>query len=173
MLIWLAEYLAQFDSGFHVFRYLTLRAVLAVLTALLISFIVGPSMIRRLTRYKIGQTVRDDGPETHFQKAGTPTMGGALILVAISVSTLLWADLENRYTWVVLLTTLVFGIVGWVDDYKKLVHKDPRGLIARYKYFWQSVAGLAAALYLYQSATIPAETQLVVPFIKQWAFDLA
>lgn len=172
MLIWLAEYLAQFDSGFHVFRYLTLRAVLAVLTALLISFIVGPSMIRRLTRYKIGQTVRDDGPETHFQKAGTPTMGGALILVAISVSTLLWADLENRYTWVVLLTTLVFGIVGWVDDYKKLVHKDPRGLIARYKYFWQSVAGLAAALYLYQSATIPAETQLVVPFIKQWAFDL-
>jgi phospho-N-acetylmuramoyl-pentapeptide-transferase len=172
MLIWLAEYLSQFDSGFNVFRYLTLRTVLAVLTALVISFIVGPSMIRRLTRYKIGQTVRNDGPESHFEKAGTPTMGGALILVAISISTLLWADLQNRYTWVVLLTTLVFGVVGWVDDYKKLVHKDPRGLIARYKYFWQSVAGLAAAVYLYQSATLPAETQLVVPFFKQLAFDL-
>jgi phospho-N-acetylmuramoyl-pentapeptide-transferase len=172
MLIWLAEYLSQFDSGFNVFRYLTLRTVLAVLTALVISFIVGPSMIRRLTRYKIGQTVRNDGPESHFEKAGTPTMGGALILVAISISTLLWADLQNRYTWVVLLTTLVFGVVGWVDDYKKLVHKDPRGLIARYKYFWQSVAGLAAAVYLYQSAVLPAETQLVVPFFKQLAFDL-
>jgi len=172
MLIWLAEYLSQFDSGFNVFRYLTLRAVLAVLTALTISFIVGPVMIRRLSRYNIGQTVRDDGPESHFEKAGTPTMGGALILVAITVSTLLWADLENRYTWIVLLTTLLFGVVGWVDDYKKLVHRDPKGLIARYKYFWQSVGGLAAALILYQTATLPAETQLVVPFIKSWAIDL-
>lgn len=172
MLIWLAEYLSQFDPSFNVFRYLTLRTILAVLTALVISFIIGPSMIRRLTRYKIGQTVRTDGPETHLEKAGTPTMGGALILVAISVATLLWADLENRYTWVVILTTLVFGIVGWVDDYKKLVHKDPKGLIARYKYFWQSVGGLAAAVFLYMTATSPAETQLVVPFVKEWVFDL-
>jgi phospho-N-acetylmuramoyl-pentapeptide-transferase len=172
MLIWLAEYFSQFDPSFNVFRYLTLRTILAVLTALLISFIVGPSMIRRLTRYKIGQTVRADGPESHLEKAGTPTMGGALILVAISVATLLWADLENRYTWVVLLTTLLFGIVGWVDDYKKLVHKDPKGLIARYKYFWQSIGGLAAATFLYMTATMSAETQLVVPFIKEWVFDL-
>ena len=172
MLIWLAEYLSQFDSSFNVFRYLTLRAILAVLTALLISFVIGPLMIRRLTRYKIGQTVRVDGPESHLDKAGTPTMGGALILVAIAVATLLWADLQNRYTWVVLLTTLAFGVVGWIDDYKKLVHKDPKGLIARYKYFWQSVAGLAAAIFLYMNAITPAETQLVVPFIKEWVFDL-
>ena len=172
MLIWLAEYLSQFDSSFNVFRYLTLRAILAVLTALLISFVIGPLMIRRLTRYKIGQTVRIDGPESHLDKAGTPTMGGALILVAIAVATLLWADLQNRYTWVVLLTTLAFGVVGWIDDYKKLVHKDPKGLIARYKYFWQSVAGLAAAIFLYMNAITPAETQLVVPFIKEWVFDL-
>ena len=172
MLIWLAEYLSQFDSSFNVFRYLTLRAILAVLTALLISFVIGPLMIRRLTRYKIGQTVRIDGPESHLDKAGTPTMGGALILVAIAVATLLWADLQNRYTWVVLLTTLAFGVVGWIDDYKKLVHKDPKGLIARYKYFWQSVAGLAAAIFLYMNAITPAETQLVVPFVKEWVFDL-
>ena len=172
MLIWLAEYLSQYDSSFGVFRYLTLRTVLAILTALVISFIVGPPMIRRLSAYKIGQTVRDDGPESHLEKAGTPTMGGALILVAIAVSTLLWADLSNRYTWVVLLTTLLFGIIGWVDDYKKLVHKDPKGLIARYKYFWQSVGGFAAAAFLYYTATSSAETQLIVPFVKEWVFDL-
>ena len=172
MLIWLAEYLSQYDSSFGVFRYLTLRTILSVLTALVISFIVGPPMIRRLSAYKIGQTVRNDGPESHLEKAGTPTMGGALILVAIAVSTLLWADLGNRYTWVVLLTTLLFGIIGWVDDYKKLVHKDPKGLIARYKYFWQSVGGLAAAAYLYYTATSPAETQLFIPFVKEWVFDL-
>jgi phospho-N-acetylmuramoyl-pentapeptide-transferase len=172
MLIWLAEYLTQYDPSFGVFRYLTLRTILSVLTALVISFIVGPSMIRRLSRYNIGQTVRDDGPETHLIKAGTPTMGGALILVAIAIATLLWADLENRYTWVVLLTTLLFGIIGWIDDYKKLVNKDPRGLIARYKYFWQSVGGLAAAIYLYSSAVSTAETQLLIPFVKEWVFDL-
>ena len=172
MLIWLAEYLSQFDPSFGVFKYQTLRAVLSVLTALMISFIIGPGMIRRLSRYNIGQTVRDDGPESHLEKAGTPTMGGALILVAIAVSTLLWADLNNRYTWVVLLTTLLFGVIGWVDDYKKLVHKDPRGLIARYKYFWQSIGGLAAAVFLYQTATVPAETQLYVPFFKEWVFPL-
>jgi len=173
MLIWLAEYLMQFEPGFGVFRYLTLRTVLSVLTALVISFIVGPSMIRKLSRYNIGQTVRDDGPETHLEKAGTPTMGGALILVAISISTLLWADLGNRYTWVVLLTTLLFGVIGWVDDYKKLVHKDPRGLIARYKYFWQSVGGIAAAIFLLYTATSPAETSLNVPFVKEWVFEMS
>jgi len=173
MLIWLTEYLMQFEPGFGVFRYLTLRTVLSVLTALVISFIVGPSMIRKLSRYNIGQTVRDDGPETHLEKAGTPTMGGALILVAISISTLLWADLGNRYTWVVLLTTLLFGVIGWVDDYKKLVHKDPRGLIARYKYFWQSVGGIAAAIFLLYTATSPAETSLNVPFVKEWVFEMS
>lgn len=172
MLIWLAEYLSQFDPSFNVFRYLTLRTILSVLTALMISFIVGPPMIRKLSAYKIGQTVRSDGPETHLEKAGTPTMGGALILVGIAVSTLLWADLSNRYTWVVLLTTLMFGVIGWVDDYKKLVHKDPRGLIARYKYFWQSIGGLAAAVFLYMTATLPAETQLFIPFVKEWVIDL-
>jgi len=172
MLIWLAEYLSQYDPGFAVFRYLTLRAVLSVLTALVISFIIGPPMIRRLSAYNIGQSVRNDGPESHLEKAGTPTMGGALILVAIAISTLLWADLHNRYTWVVLLTTLMFGVIGWIDDYKKLVYRDSKGLIARYKYFWQSVGGLAAAVFLYATATLPAETQLLFPFIKDWVIDL-
>ncbi|HID46916.1 MAG TPA: phospho-N-acetylmuramoyl-pentapeptide-transferase, partial [Chromatiaceae bacterium] len=134
MLIWLTDYLAQFDPAFNVFHYITLRAILGVLTALVISFVVGPVMIRRLSQYKIGQTVRDDGPESHFSKAGTPTMGGALILVAVSIAVLLWADLGNRYVWVVLFTTLSFGVVGLIDDYRKLVLKDSRGLPARWKY---------------------------------------
>ncbi len=172
MLLYLTEYLAQFHSGFNVFQYLTLRAILGVLTALIISFVVGPLMIRRLSHYQIGQTVRDDGPETHLSKAGTPTMGGALILVAIGISTLLWSDLGNRYVWVALLVTFAFGIIGFVDDYKKLVQRDPRGLIARYKYFWQSVAGLAAALFLYYTAENPVETQLIIPFVKDVVIDL-
>lgn len=172
MLIWLADYLAQFNSGFAIFQYITLRTILGSLTALVISFLVGPAMIRRLSRYKIGQTVRDDGPQSHLSKAGTPTMGGALILVAIAISTLLWADLSNRYVWIVLLTTLGFGLIGLVDDYKKLVLRDSRGLAARYKYFWQSVLGLCAAVALYTSATVPTETQLIFPFIKQIVIDL-
>lgn len=172
MLLYLADYLEQFHSGFGVFQYLTLRAILGALTALVISFIVGPSMIRRLNHYQIGQTVRDDGPETHLQKAGTPTMGGALILVAIAVSTLLWSDLDNHYMWVVLTVTLLFGAIGWVDDYKKLVKKDTKGLAAPYKYFWQSVVGLGAALVLYSMASTPAETQLIVPFFKTVAISL-
>lgn len=171
MLIYLAGYLEQLHGGFGVFQYLTLRAVLAVITALMISFIVGPFMIRRLNKYQIGQTVRDDGPQSHLSKAGTPTMGGALILVAIAVTTLLWCDLENRYVWVVLLTMLCFGVIGWIDDYKKLVQKDPRGLIARYKYFWQSVVGLGVALYMFYTAQ-PVDTQLVVPFFKNVTPDL-
>jgi phospho-N-acetylmuramoyl-pentapeptide-transferase len=172
MLIWLADYLAQYDSGFGVFRYITLRAILAVLTALAISFLVGPAMIRRLSRYKIGQTVRDDGPQSHLSKAGTPTMGGALILVAVAVATLLWSELDNHYVWIVLLTTLAFGAIGLVDDYKKLVLKDPKGLASRWKYLWQSVFGAIAAYALYSTATQPAETQLLLPFVKQVAIDL-
>ena len=172
MLMWLAEYLTALDTGFNVFRYITLRTILGVLTALLISFLVGPAMIRRLTFYKIGQTVRDDGPQTHLSKAGTPTMGGALILVAVAVSTLLWADLRNRYVWIVLLTTLAFGLIGWVDDYRKLVLRNPRGLPARWKYFWQSVVAAATAYVLFATAAAPAETQLIIPFLKQAVFDL-
>ncbi len=172
MLITLADYLARYDSGFLVFQYITLRTILAVLTALLISFLIGPAMIRRLSRYNIGQTVREDGPETHLVKSGTPTMGGALILVAVAVSALLWADLSNLYVWIVLLTTLTFGCVGLWDDYRKLVLQDTRGLPARKKYLWQSLLGFAAALALYLGASQPAETQLMVPFFKDFVIDL-
>ncbi len=172
MLLWLTEYLTQFDSGFSVFQYLTLRTILGVITAFLISLLVGPKMIKWLSQYQIGQTVRDDGPETHLVKAGTPTMGGALILVAIAIATLLWGDLENRYVWVVLLTTLAFGVIGWVDDYKKLVKKDPKGLVARWKYFWQSAVAIVVAVYLYQTATLPVETQLIIPFFKEVAISM-
>lgn len=172
MLLYLTEYLTQFHSGFGVFQYLTLRAILGVLTALVICFVVGPAMIRRLSHYQIGQTVRDDGPITHLSKAGTPTMGGALILVAVGVSTLLWCDLTNRYVWVVFLTTMLFGVIGWVDDYKKLVKKDPEGLRSRYKFFWQSVVGLGAAIFLYYTAELPVETTLIVPFFKDVAIDM-
>jgi phospho-N-acetylmuramoyl-pentapeptide-transferase len=171
MLLYLSEYLARHYSGFHVFQYLTLRAVLAVITALVISFIIGPTVIRRLNFYQIGQTVRDDGPQSHLSKAGTPTMGGALILVAITITTLLWAELNNRYVWIVLITTLAFGLIGLVDDYKKLVLRDPKGLAARYKYLWQSVAGLAVAVLLYSTSDVhnPVETDLIVPFFKHVA----
>jgi len=152
--------------AFNVFNYITLRAVLACLTALVISFVVGPAMIRKLTAYKIGQSVRDDGPQTHLAKAGIPTMGGALILVAIAISTLLWADLSNRYVWIVLIVTLIFGLIGLVDDYKKLVLNDPKGLVARWKYFWQSVAGLGAALFFYYTSSSPVETALLIPYLK-------
>ena len=172
MLFWLAEYLLQFESGFNVFRYLTLRTILGVLTALFISFILGPYLIRHLTHKQIGQSVREDGPATHLDKIGTPTMGGLLILISIGVSTLCWADLSNRYIWVVLLVTLLFGVIGLVDDYKKVTQNDSRGLSARHKYAAQSLVGLAAALYLYQSATLAVETQLIVPFVKALVFDL-
>ncbi|WP_455200946.1 phospho-N-acetylmuramoyl-pentapeptide-transferase [Kaarinaea lacus] len=172
MLLYLTDYLTQLHSGFGVFQYLTLRAILGVLTALVISFIVGPIMIRKLSHYQIGQHVRDDGPEAHLTKAGTPTMGGALILVAVAISTLLWSDLSNRYVWVVLIVTMLFGAVGWVDDYRKLVKKQSEGLKAREKYFWQTVGGLGAALYLYYTATDPIETSLIVPFFKDVVIPL-
>jgi phospho-N-acetylmuramoyl-pentapeptide-transferase len=172
MLVYLADYLSQYYSGFNVFQYLTLREIFGVLTALLLSFVIGPEMIRRLGRYQIGQPIRDDGPETHLVKAGTPTMGGALILVAVAIATLLWADLGNRYIWVVLLVTLLFGVIGWIDDYRKLVLKNSDGLPARAKMFWQSVIGLGVALFLYLTAVTPAETTLIVPFFKDVAVSL-
>ncbi|MBL8505096.1 phospho-N-acetylmuramoyl-pentapeptide-transferase [Methylobacillus glycogenes] len=172
MLLELARWLAQDIRGFNVFNYLTLRAVLAVLTSLAISFLIGPSLIRKLTEYKVGQSVRDDGPQTHLVKAGTPTMGGSLILVAIAVSTLLWADLTNRFVWVVLLTTLGFGVIGWVDDWRKVVYRNPKGLSAKAKYFWQSLIGISVAVYLFFTATVPAETTLILPFFKTVAFPL-
>ena len=146
---------------------------MATLTALAISFIVGPSMIRKLTEYKVGQAVRDDGPQTHLIKTGTPTMGGALILVAIAISTLLWADLSNRFVWVVLVTTLGFGAIGWVDDYRKVVYKNPKGLSAKAKYFWQSLIGFAVAGFLYSTSTTPVETTLIVPFFKHLVIPLS
>ncbi|MCL4472227.1 MAG: phospho-N-acetylmuramoyl-pentapeptide-transferase [Gammaproteobacteria bacterium] len=166
MLLALSQWLAQDVRAFNVFGYITLRAVLAMLTALMISFIIGPAMIRKLTAYKIGQAVRDDGPQTHLVKAGTPTMGGALILVAMAISTLLWADLKNSYVWVVLATTIGFGAIGWVDDWRKVVHRNPKGLSARAKYFWQSLIGAGVALLLASTATLPAQTELIVPFFK-------
>jgi len=172
MLLWLTEWLADFEPGFLVFQYLTLRAILGVMTALLITLLIGPWMIRKLTQYKIGQAVRNDGPQTHLQKAGTPTMGGALILVGIFAGTLLWGDLENRYILLSLIVTGTFGAVGWVDDYRKVVERDPRGLPARWKYFWQSLAGAGAAIYLYTSAQSPAETALIVPFFKNISLSL-
>jgi phospho-N-acetylmuramoyl-pentapeptide-transferase len=172
MLLYLSDYLSQFYSGFNVFQYLTLRSILGVVTALGIALIVGPTMIRRLSFKQIGQVVRTDGPESHLVKSGTPTMGGALILVAIAVSTLLWADLSSRYVWIVLLVTLLFGVIGFVDDYIKLVRQDPKGLLSRYKYFWQSVVGGGAAIALYMTATVAAETQLIIPFVKDVVIPL-
>lgn len=172
MLLYLFESLGKLYSGFNVFQYLTLRTILSALTALLISLLLGPTMIRRLSFHQIGQRVRDDGPQSHLTKTGTPTMGGALILVSIAASTLLWAELTNRRVWVVLLVTLAFGIIGAVDDYRKFAHGNSKGLPARIKYTWQSVVGLVAALVLYFSAHQSAETALIVPFFKHISLDL-
>lgn len=172
MLLYLTEWLVQFHTGFTVFQYLTLRAILGILTALFIALVVGPPMIAWLTRMQMGQQVRDDGPQSHLIKAGTPTMGGALIVLSIAVSTLLWADLSNRFVWVVLLTTLLFGAIGLVDDYRKLILRNHKGLSARQKLFWQSLVALAAALTLYYTAQAPAETELIFPFLKDVVVDL-
>jgi phospho-N-acetylmuramoyl-pentapeptide-transferase len=172
MLRYLTEWLTQYYTGFNAFGYLTLRAILAALTALAISFLVGPTMIRKLAEHQVGQRVRSDGPQSHLSKAGTPTMGGALILVAIVAATLFWADLTNRFVWIVLAVTVAFGLIGFWDDYLKLVVGDSRGLIARYKYFWQSVAGLGAAIALYVTAKTPVETTLIVPFFKSVVLPL-
>jgi phospho-N-acetylmuramoyl-pentapeptide-transferase len=172
MLMMLAQWLGQDIRAFNVFGYITLRAVLAALTALIISFVLGPWMIRKLTELKVGQPVRDDGPQTHLVKAGTPTMGGALILSSIAVTTLLWADLRNLYVWCALVTLLGFGAIGWVDDWRKVVEKNPKGLASRWKYFWQSVIAILVASWLAWSAQLPAQTDLIVPFFKQIVMPL-
>ena len=172
MLLILTEYLAQINSVFNVFSYLTLRGILGALTALMISLMIGPWMIRRLAQYNIGQSVRDDGPESHFSKAGTPTMGGLLILVSIVISTLLWSDLTNEKVWLVLAVTVSFGVIGWVDDYKKVALGNSKGLSSKQKYFWQSVFGFMAAYFLYATAVTPQETLLSVPFFKDLMIDM-
>lgn len=166
MLLWLANYLSSIEPAFSVFQYLTLRAILGVLTALLIALVVGPWVIRTLEIRQIGQSVRRDGPESHFSKQGTPTMGGVLILVCITASTLLWGDLTNTYVWIALLVMLGFGAIGWIDDWKKVVLKNSKGLSAKAKYLSQSAVGLIAAVVLYQMAETPAETTLLIPFFK-------
>lgn len=194
MLLELANWLAQDIRAFGVFNYLTLRAVLACGTALLVGLVAGPMVIRKLTQYKIGQAVRNDGPQTHLVKSGTPTMGGALVLIGIGISTLLWADLSNRFVWVVMIITFGFGWIGWVDDYRKVVYKNPTGLPARWKYFWQSVVGLSASFYLVFAVSVqgnqtvlelfslwvengfsmelPPQTDLIVPFFKSISYPL-
>ncbi|MBU0542287.1 MAG: phospho-N-acetylmuramoyl-pentapeptide-transferase [Gammaproteobacteria bacterium] len=194
MLLELSQWLAQDIRAFGVFNYLTLRAVLACATALLVGLVAGPMVIRKLTQYKIGQSVRDDGPQTHLAKAGTPTMGGALVLIGIGISTLLWADLSNRFVWVVMLVTFGFGWIGWVDDYRKVVYRNPKGLPAKWKYFWQSVVGLICAFYLAFAVSaqsgqqvldifvawvesgfsmhLPNNADLIVPFFKSISYPL-
>ena len=160
MLLWLAQYFQQDLGPLRVFNFITFRAVFATLTALTIGLVAGPAVIRMLTRLKVGQAVRQDGPQTHLKKTGTPTMGGVLILIAIGVATLLWADLSNRFIWPVLIVTLGYGAVGWADDYRKVVYKDPEGMRSREKYFWQSVIGIIAAVYLAFSVSAPTNTQV-------------
>jgi phospho-N-acetylmuramoyl-pentapeptide-transferase len=194
MLLALTQWLAQDVRAFNVFQYITLRAVLATLTALAISLLAGPLVIRKLTTYKIGQAVRNDGPQTHLTKAGTPTMGGALVLLSILTATLFWADLSNRFVWAVLMVTFGFGAIGWIDDYRKVVKSNPKGLSAKAKFFWQSLIGIVAAVYLAFavsapsnapilellsswvasgfSLTMPAKADLIVPFYKNIAFPL-
>ncbi len=172
MLLWLGEYLQQFHSGFGVINYLSLRAIFAALTALALALWLGPIVIEKLRQRQIGQSVRQDGPKTHLSKAGTPTMGGVLILLSIAISTLLWGDLSNHYVWVVLIVTLSTGVIGWIDDYRKVVQKNSRGLPGRWKFFWQSVIAIIAGGFLYASASTPAETTLIVPFFKDVALEL-
>jgi len=166
MLVWLAEHLVQFYSGFNVFSYLTFRAIVSLLTALFISLWMGPHLIAWLQKLQIGQVVRSDGPESHFSKRGTPTMGGLMILSSITISVLMWAYPSNPYVWCVLFVLLSYGVVGFVDDYRKVVRKDTKGLIARWKYFWQSLIALAVAFTMYAVGKDTPATQLVVPFFK-------
>lgn len=165
MLLWLANLFQNEFSALRVFGFITFRAVFATLTALAIGLIAGPAVIRMLQRLKVGQAVRTDGPQTHLIKSGTPTMGGALILIAIGISVLLWSDWSNRFIWPVLIVTLGFGAIGWVDDYRKVVYKDPNGMRSREKYFWQSLIGLVAAFYLAFSVSAPSNTQVLDLFI--------
>ncbi|MBC3832941.1 phospho-N-acetylmuramoyl-pentapeptide-transferase [Undibacterium amnicola] len=164
MLLWLAELFKQDIGFFRVFGFITFRAVFATMTAISIGLIAGPAVIRMLTRLKVGQAVRTDGPQTHLIKSGTPTMGGALVLISIGISTLLWSDLSNRFVWVVLIVTLGFGAIGWVDDYRKVVYRDPNGMASREKFFWQSLIGIVAAIYLAFSVSAPTNTKVMELF---------
>lgn len=172
MLLALFQTLSEQYSFFNIFQYLTFRAICAVLTALTVSLMLGPLMIRKLSHHQIGQTVRQDGPPTHFDKVGTPTMGGLLILASVILATLLWADLTNRFVQVTLFTCFFFGVIGWYDDYQKLINKDPRGMGSRNKFLSQSVIATMAALFLYQTAQMPIETALIIPFFKDIAIPL-
>lgn len=165
MLLWLAELFKQDIGFFRVFGFITFRAVFATMTAISIGLIAGPAVIRMLTRLKVGQAVRTDGPQTHLIKSGTPTMGGALVLISIGISTLLWSDLSNRFVWVVLIVTLGFGAIGWVDDYRKVVYRDPNGMASREKFFWQSLIGIVAAVYLAFSVSAPTNTKVMELFV--------
>ena len=173
MLLELARWLQGLEDFFGLFGYLTFRGILAALTSLALSLWLGPAVIRRLGQLKGGQPIRKDGPQSHFSKAGTPTMGGALILITVAASVLLWGDLRNKYVWVVLLVMLCFGVIGWYDDWIKIVRRDPNGLKSRWKYLLQSIFGLAAGLYLYLYADVPAATTFYVPFFKSIALPLA
>ena len=174
MLLELAELLRGQVNAFHLFQYVTFRTIMSALTALVVALMLGPDLIRKLTAVKAGQVIRSDGPQSHLSKAGTPTMGGALIILAVAIATLLWTDLHNRYIWITLGVLLAFGIIGFYDDYKKLVLKDSRGLAARWKYFWQSVCGLAASIGIFyvMSETSPSSIALYVPLFKQIAIPL-
>lgn len=172
MLLWLTQFLQQYFHAFHVFQYITFRSIGAALTALLIALAVGPWMIRRLQTLQIGQFIRDDGPQSHLPKQGTPTMGGALILMAMTISTLLWSDLHNHYMWLVLLVTLGFGVIGWMDDYRKVVLKNHRGLSAKKKILLQLVVASLATGYLYFSGDVTGSTVLVIPFFKNLLINL-
>lgn len=166
MLLWLADLFRAHLHVLRVFDYLSFRSIISALTALLIVLICSPTMIRRLRSAQVGQAIRDNGPQSHLKKSGTPTMGGVLIIMAVAISMLLWGDLDNRYVWVVLLATLGFGVIGWVDDYRKVIHKNSKGISARAKFFWQSVIGMTAVCFLYFTTITPAETALTIPFIK-------
>jgi len=172
MLLLLHDWLKDLHGGFDVLRYITLRAIFSALTAMAVSLLLGPWVISYLARIKFGQVVRDNGPESHFSKAGTPTMGGAMILIAVATATLLWADLANRHVWVVLLVTLAFGAIGWIDDYRKIALGNARGLSAREKYGWQSLVALAASLVVFLTAGEPIETTLIVPFFKHLTWEM-
>ncbi len=172
MLLWLTEVLQQYFHGFRVFQYLTFRTILAELTSMIVALMVGPYMIRTLQRLQVGQTVRDDGPKSHLTKTGTPTMGGALILVAIACGTLLWGNLTNSYVWLVFIVTMLFGLIGWIDDYRKVVLKTPYGLSAKHKFLAQALVAGSCAAYLYSSADVAIHTQLVIPFFKNVMIEL-
>jgi len=172
MFLMIADFLATYFNAITVVQYLTLRGIMGVITALCLALYLGPKMIRFLKDKQIGQSIRNDGPQSHLSKAGTPTMGGAVILLSIGISTLLWADLTSRFVWIVLAVTFIFGAVGWVDDWRKVVEKNSVGLPARWKYFWQSVGGFGAAIVLYTTAQSPAETELIVPFFKDVAINM-